>query len=373
MSQPPAFDLPFAKRVPVPLGQRRYDIAIENGLIDRVIEQIQSGSELKDRRRFLVITDQTVGRFYGDRIQTTSAIQIDKMTVEDGEPSKSVKVANRLWQQMLELGVDRQTVVVALGGGVVGDLAGFVAASFMRGLDYVQIPTSLLAQVDSSVGGKVGINLPKGKNLVGAFLQPKHVIIDPQVLTTLDERNYKAGLAEVIKYGVILDADFFSWLEENVEAISRRDSDKLGKLIARCCTLKAQVVVEDEKETTGRRAILNYGHTLGHAIEATAGYGQFLHGEAITTGMDYAAKLSMRLGRVNDEFVRRQQALFERLGLQISMPDVEPGLLVEAMGRDKKSSDSKINMVLPNRIGSVELVHDVSSAEILSALRELMG
>jgi hypothetical protein len=207
-------------------------------------------------------------------------------------------MADRLWQELLELEADRNTVVVAVGGGVVGDLAGFVAATYARGVPFFQVPTTLLAQVDSSVGGKVGVNLPGAKNMVGAFWQPLGVLIDTEVLNTLPDREYRAGLAEVVKYGVILDAEFFAYLEDHVDDLNRRRADVLRPVIARCCRLKADVVEQDERETAGRRAVLNYGHTFGHAIEAETGYGDFLHGEAVSIGMLCASRLAERLGRI---------------------------------------------------------------------------
>ena len=276
--------------------------------------------------------------------------------VPAGEPSKSVAQLDQLWQQMIQLKTDRKSAVVALGGGVVGDLAGFLAASFTRGLPFVQIPTSLLAQVDSSVGGKVGINLPRAKNMVGAFWQPRSVIIDPLVLNTLDDANYRAGMAEVIKYGVIMDEEFFQFLESSVEKINARDPKTLTKIIAQSCRCKAQVVEEDEQETTGRRVILNYGHTYGHAIEAVFGYGKFLHGQAIAIGMTCAARLAKQLGMVDQNFCDRQTKLFLDIGLPVECPNEKLDELMEAMTRDKKVSGGKLKLILPTRMGHVELI-----------------
>jgi 3-dehydroquinate synthase len=284
-------------------------------------------------------------------------------------------VADYLWRELLELGADRKTVVVALGGGVVGDLAGFVAATYARGLGLLQIPTTLLAQVDSSVGGKVGINLPDAKNMVGAFWQPIGVLIDIDTLATLPRREYVSGLAEVVKYGVILDADFFGELETNAAAISARQSDMLARVVARCCRLKADVVEADERETgCGRpelnRAVLNYGHTFAHALETTSGYGRWLHGEAVSIGMMCAARLARRLGRVDDRFVGRQRELLMALGLPVETPDSDAELLLAAMARDKKSEHGQLRFVLPERLGKVELVGGVSPDDVRSALRD---
>jgi 3-dehydroquinate synthase len=295
-------------------------------------------------------------------------IEIGSGNLANVARSKSVEVAAELWEQLLDQGADRQTVVVALGGGVVGDLAGFVAATFARGLRFVQIPTTLLAQVDSSVGGKVGINLPGGKNMVGAFWQPRGVLIDVDVLQTLPEREYRAGLAEVVKYGVIQDADFFAHLEANVDAINRRDAAVLTRIVERCCRLKADVVERDEREESGLRSILNYGHTFCHAFEAATGYEELLHGEGVAIGMMCAARLAQRLARVDEAFVERQRKLLESFGLPLKVPDVEHDELIELMYRDKKVERGRLRFVLPSRLGHVELVRDVSTDEILAAL-----
>ena len=349
-------NLSTASKVPVNLGKRSYDIVIGPGAIDEVASTITSTVQTS---HLVVVSDSNVAPIYLEKIQqqlSGSFDRIDSMVVPAGEPSKSVAQCDQLWQQMIQLKTDRKSAVVALGGGVVGDLAGFLAASFTRGLPFVQIPTSLLAQVDSSVGGKVGINLPQAKNMVGAFWQPRSVIIDPLVLNTLDEANYRAGMAEVIKYGVIMDADFFQFLEASVDQIKARDPDTLTKIIAQSCRCKAQVVEEDEQETTGRRAILNYGHTYGHAIEAVFGYGKFLHGEAIAIGMTCAARLAKQLGMVDQAFCDRQTKLFLDVGLPVECPDEKLDPLMEAMTRDKKVSGGKLKLILPTRMGHVELI-----------------
>ncbi len=266
--------------------------------------------------------DQTRGCDYGRKRRSTHAepvlkssaarsSRVDLVSVPAGEQSKCVDFAAALWEKLLELETDRKSIVIAVGGGVVGDLAGFVAATFTRGLTFFQIPTTLLAQVDSSVGGKTGINLTAAKNMVGSFWQPRGVLIDTQVLTTQTERDYRSGLAEVVKYGVILDADFLNcW--KNVWRISTRNSKILESVVAKSCALKAQVVTEDECEETGLRAVLNYGHTFAHAIEAVSGYGELLHGEAVSIGMYCAAKLAARLGRSTKPLVVRQKKAFAR-------------------------------------------------------------
>ena len=353
--------------VRVNLGDRSYTITIFAGAMDRVVESIATAMPTD---HVLLVTDSNVGPLYLDKVQQqlqTKISRVDSMVVPAGEASKSVGQCDQLWQQMIELRADRKSAVVALGGGVVGDLAGFLAASFTRGLPFAQIPTSLLAQVDSSVGGKVGINLPQAKNMVGAFWQPQTVVIDPLVLGTLDEANYQAGMAEVIKYGVIMDEPFFEYLESAVDAINQRDPATLTKLIAWSCQCKATIVEEDEHETSGRRAILNYGHTFGHAIEAVFGYGKFLHGQAISIGMTCAARLAKNLGMVDQAFCDRQTALFTAVGLPVDCPTERHDELMAAMLRDKKVAAGKLKLILPTKIGNVELIDAPEEHKIRAA------
>lgn len=300
---------------------------------------------------------------------STADIDVDLVIVEAGEPSKSIEVAAELWQKLLDLGTDRRSAVVAVGGGVIGDLAGFVAATYARGLPFYQVPTTLLAQVDSSVGGKVGINLPAAKNMVGAFWQPRGVLIDVDTLTTLPEREYRSGLGEVVKYGVILDASFFAYLEQHIAQLNARDCETLVYVIQRCCRLKADIVEADERETTGSRAALNYGHTFAHAFEATSGYGEYLHGEAVSIGMLCASRLAERLGRIDRAMTDRQQALLVALGLPIGVPTTDPDLLLRAMMHDKKVEHGKLRFVLPTQLGHVELVGNVAESDVRAALQ----
>jgi 3-dehydroquinate synthase len=352
----------------VALGERSYDIEIGRGLLASAADFLRRGLP---GCRAIVITDETVQGLYAQRLVQALAAggwQADVLAVPAGEASKCVAVAERLWNDLARLKADRQTVIVALGGGVVGDLAGFVAATFARGLSLVQIPTTLLAQVDSSVGGKVGINLPAAKNIVGAFWQPAGVLIDLDVLTTLPAREYRAGLAEVVKYGVILDAAFFEYLEANADALNARRPEVLETVVARCCRLKADVVEKDERELTGLRAVLNYGHTFCHAIETVTGYGQYLHGEAVAIGMVCASRLAEMLGRIDAGLTARQRELLGRLGLETAAPGLDPDALLEAMQRDKKVEHGKLRFVLPSRLGHVELVGGVDPALVRRAL-----
>jgi 3-dehydroquinate synthase len=347
--------------VGVNLGPRSYEIEIGAGNLFAV------GQFVADRCRLthaVVIADGNVRESHAASVAASLAAagaRVDVLEVKPGEASKSVAEAARLWEALLAAGADRKTAVVAVGGGVVGDLAGFVAATFGRGLSFFQVPTTLLAQVDSSVGGKVGINLPGAKNMVGAFWQPRGVLIDIGVLDTLPEREYRSGLAEVVKYGVILDAEFFAWLESHAAAILARKPDELTHIVTRCCQLKAQVVAGDEREEFGGRAVLNYGHTFAHAIETVTGYGQFLHGEAVSLGMCRAARLAELLGRVGGEFRQRQEKRLAAFGLPTAMPQLSTDELLAAMQRDKKSVHGRLRFVLPTRLGHVELVENVTS------------
>ena len=356
--------------VRVSLADRGYDIQIGSGLI------AQTTAILLNCRRtshVVVITDANVEPLYAGPISeqlSETELDVNILTVEPGEPSKSPEMAAELWQVMLDAATDRQSIVLAVGGGVVGDLAGFAAATFARGLDFFQVPTTLLAQVDSSVGGKTGVNLPEAKNIIGAFWQPLGVLIDVDVLSTLPQREYIAGLAEVVKYGVILDAQFFAYLERNMEAILARDTEALTHIVARSCRLKADIVEADEREETGRRAVLNYGHTFGHALEAATDYMQFLHGEGVAIGMQCAARLAARLGRVDETMVDRQLRLLTGLKLPTEMPEIDKSDVLHLMRRDKKVADGQMRFVLPSRLGEVELVGNVPTADILAALEE---
>ncbi len=354
--------------VRVNLGPRSYDIAIATGNLDRVGGCVARGGRT---HRAVLITDREVEPLYGAAVAASlraSDVRVDVEVVTPGERSKSPAVATALWERLSQLDVGRDTAIVALGGGVVGDLAGFVAASYARGLPFFQVPTTLLAQVDSSVGGKVGVNLPLAKNMVGAFWQPYGVLIDTAVLQSLPDREYRAGLAEVVKYGVILDARFFAELESEVEALNERNNRVLRRAISRSCQLKAQVVEQDEREETGIRAVLNYGHTFCHALETVTGYQQLLHGEAVAIGMTCAARLAERLGRVDEAFCERQRALLVALQLPVTPLDVDPDALLAAMARDKKVTHGRLRFVLPTGWGHVELVNDVDPADVRAVL-----
>lgn len=343
-------------RLEVSLGSRSYSIRIASDSWQRCGEWIVEA--LPDISHALVVADQAVDHRWAQPLaqQLAQRCRCDLRTVPSGEASKSTAMLACLWDWMLDSGADRRSVVVAVGGGVVGDLAGFAAASYARGIRFVQLPTTLLAMVDSSVGGKTGINLSAGKNMVGAFWQPSLVLIDTATLQTLDGRGYVGGLAEVIKYGVIEDADFFAWLETEAPRLLTRQHEAVATAIRRSCSIKAAVVAADEREVSGRRAVLNYGHTFAHAIEATAGYGTFTHGEAVAIGMAMAARLAKRLGRVDDALIGRQDALLTACGLPVRWAQADPEAMISVMKTDKKVAHATLRFVLPTGIGHVELV-----------------
>ncbi len=359
--------------IPVDLGDRSYPIVIGSGHTAAENDGLKShfAQTLGDASHGVMIVDKAVSQTAGASIQAAlngSLDRIDVIEVASGEGSKSIDQLASLWNQLLEAGTDRRSVVIAVGGGVIGDLAGFAAATFTRGLRFVQVPTTLLAMVDSSVGGKTGINLPGGKNLVGSFWQPHLVWIDTDFLNTLPDREYISGLGEVIKYGVIEDADFFDYLDQNIEAIIQRQPEPVQQAVAKSCQSKARVVAEDERETTGRRAILNYGHTFAHAIEVNAGYGVMLHGEAVSIGMQMAARLALDLGLCDSQLLDRQTRLLDAAKLPLTWADADVDAMIPVMARDKKVEHGKLRFALPDRIGHVDLVGDVPVEKVRTAI-----
>jgi len=357
--------------VRVALGKRSYSIQIAPGMLDAVGPGCAS---LGLGRGCVVLTDSNVGPLYADRVLTSlrkAGFDPFLLTIPAGERSKNLSQVRRLLEQMAEAGLERGSFLVALGGGVVGDLGGFLAATYMRGIRFVQVPTSLLAQVDSSVGGKVGVNLRAGKNLVGAFYQPVAVFCDTATLRTLPERELRAGMSEVIKYGVIADGRLFRRLEQEIDRAMALEMDVLDEVIARCCAIKARVVARDEREG-GLRAILNFGHTIGHALEAIAGYGRYLHGEAVAVGQVAAGWISSRLLGLPAKDAQRLERLLERAGLPTQVRWTEERLrrLLEAMRRDKKVQGGQVRFVLLRRLGKAEWGHTVSEEVIRWALME---
>ena len=352
------------RHVRVELGERSYDVLIGGGLLTRAAEFLQP---LKLGKRGVIITDSNVGHLYAKALRDAlkrGGFSTEVLDVPAGEASKSLRQANRLFERLPSLHLDRQSFVVALGGGVVGDLAGFVAAAYLRGLAYVQIPTSLLAQVDSAVGGKTGVNLPQGKNLVGAFYQPRLVLSDTDVLRTLPERELRAGFAEVIKYGAIRDDKYFAWLESDGQRVLKCDGDAVARAVRRCCELKAEIVSADERDT-GVRTFLNFGHTIGHAMEALSEYEGLLHGEAISMGMVCAARLSVRRAGLSEAEAERLEALIQASRLPTRLGErFEVDQLREAMSLDKKTRNGKLRFVLLKRLGVAVVSDAVTEADI---------
>lgn len=345
-------------------GERSYPILVGNGLLGTPdLLEPYTGNQA------LVVTNAAVAGLYLPQVRRSlvGVDQVDVVEIGDGETFKTLGTYAAILDALIDKRHNRSTTVVALGGGVVGDVAGFAAATYQRGVGLVQIPTTLLALVDSSVGGKTAINHSAGKNLIGAFYQPRAVIADVGVLATLPEREFRAGLAEVIKYGIIADASFFGWLESHMDDLVNRDPSSLVHAIRRSCQIKAEVVADDEREQ-GRRVILNFGHTFGHAIETVTGYERFLHGEAVAAGMVMAMDLSVRLGRSTDQDAERVRRLIERSGLATETLDVDVEAMLEAMGMDKKVMDGRPRFIVCDGIGAVSVSSDIPEQALRQAI-----
>lgn len=338
------------KTLNVDLGDRSYPIYIGPGLLSdesKILPYLAASQAL-------VVTNTTIDALYGEKVMAllSGVDKAHKVVLPDGEAHKNLTTLNLIFDALLEGKHNRKTTLIALGGGVVGDMTGFAAAAYQRGVGFIQIPTTLLSQVDSSVGGKTGVNHELGKNMIGAFHQPNAVVIDTDVLSTLPTRELSAGLAEVIKYGLIADYTFFCWLEENVDALMSGDVSALEYAIERSCQIKANVVAKDEKES-GVRAILNLGHTFGHAIESDQGYGSWLHGEAVGAGMVMACEMSTRLGWIDQDYYKRAKRLISRAGLPVSPPEsMSEASFLKYMSVDKKVLDGTLRLVLPDGLGS---------------------
>ncbi|WP_435019610.1 3-dehydroquinate synthase [Tundrisphaera sp. TA3] len=365
--------------VKVDLGPRSYEIRVVSGdsggfggFVRAALDAKWSG---RGCRSALVVTDDNLHGAIRGPVEALAEIGItsEVASVPPGEASKSLAVASTLFDRLVAMKADRHTAIVAVGGGVIGDLAGFVASAYARGLPLVMIPTTLLAQVDSSVGGKVGVNHPGAKNIIGAFHQPVGVWIDTDSLLTLPPREVRCGMAEVIKYGVILDADFFDSLERDAAAIRDGDRALIRAMIARCCRIKADVVSQDEREETGLRAVLNFGHTIGHAVEAVAGYGGgYQHGEAVAIGMVAESRLAERMGWIGPDATARMVRLLEAFGLPTVAPGLDVAGLRDAMGRDKKNQGGRVRFVLPRAIGRVEMA-EAPDQDIRAVLAEMVA
>ena len=355
--------------IDVELGSRSYPIVIGNGIIS---DTSLIARHLKGKR-VVVVSNETVGPLYLGPIEQglrQAGKEVLVVRLPDGEKYKTWETLNHIFDEMLGARCDRATTIIALGGGVVGDVAGFAAATYQRGVPYIQIPTTLLSQVDSSVGGKTAINHPLGKNMIGAFYQPRLVLADIATLQSLPERELSAGLAEVIKYGAIMDAGFFAWLEEHMDRLVARDPDSLGHAVEVSCRCKAEIVAADERES-GKRALLNFGHTFGHAIEAGLGFGTWLHGEAVGAGMLLAAKLSVRLGNIGEQDMLRLEHLLRRAGLPTEAPALGAQRYLELMGYDKKVHDGKLRLVLLKSIGAAYLSDDFAADALSRVLEEI--
>ena len=341
-----------AKHIVVKLPERSYEVKIEDGIRKNIGNHLKSlGLGVK----VALITDIRVGRLYESTVNLSlrrAGFKVTTVKLPSGERHKNLKSVSKIYDALLKASFERGSTVLALGGGVIGDMAGFVAATFLRGINFIQIPTSLAAQVDASIGGKTGVDHVKGKNLIGAFYQPRVVLIDPKFLKTLSRREYVSGLAEVIKYGVIWDEEFFTYLEDNMDKILKRHPASLNHAIRRSCAIKAEVVGKDEREGKLRK-ILNYGHTLGHALETVTRYKTYLHGEAVSLGMVFSVKLGLKMGLTDESSCRRLIDLIEKTGLPASLSNIKVGDILKSMGLDKKVSGGRIHFVLAKRIGHV--------------------
>ncbi len=359
----------------VEIPHRQYPIFVAEGLLadtqklrELLLARIQG-------RQVAIITNKVVAPLYLDALlEALDGLQVDVMQMDDGEAEKNLQVYQQTMDFLLAARHNRSTCLIALGGGVVGDLCGFVAATFQRGVDFVQIPTTLLAQVDSSVGGKTAVNHPQGKNMIGAFHQPVAVLADTATLGTLPSREYAAGLAEVVKYGVIVDAAFVEFLEQHSDDLLAKDGAVLSQVILRCCAIKAEVVSADERES-GRRAILNYGHTFGHGIEKLCGYGQWLHGEAVAIGMVMAARLSVAVAGLDESVVMRLTALLRRLGLPTALDQASRKVatieaMMDVMGLDKKVVDGRLRFIVASQLGQVQVRDDIDAAVVRNVLAQ---
>ncbi len=353
----------------VELERRSYPIHIG----EEILKNADLFAPAFGQKKAAIVTNTTVAPLYLEMLKSTLesiGIQPISVILEDGEKFKDWQTLNRIYDALLENRCERNTTIVALGGGVIGDLSGFAAATYLRGVPFVQVPTTLLSQVDSSVGGKTGINHPLGKNMIGAFYQPRAVFADTRTLDTLSDRELSSGIAEVIKYGLIRDLPFFEWLEENMERLMARDQEALAQAIRRSCQNKAEVVARDERET-GERALLNLGHTFGHAIENAMGYGNWLHGEAVAAGTVIAASLSQRLGLIEESDVERIRNIMKKAGLPTAAPDLEADTYLDLMALDKKVEEGRIRFILLDAIGKASIRSGISSDEIVGAIRSV--
>jgi 3-dehydroquinate synthase len=359
--------------VSVDLGPRRYTIVVESGALGAVGERLHA---LGVGRRAALVTDAVIMRLHGSTVAASlerAGFELTLVDVPEGEAAKTLAVAEHCWDRLLAAGLDRSSTVLGLGGGAVGDLAGFVAATYMRGMNFVTLPTTLLAQVDASIGGKTAIDHPRAKNLIGAFHQPRLVVVDPGVVRTLPEREFRSGLAEVVKHGIVLDQPYFEEVERDAAALLDRRLDVLERIIGGSCRLKASVIERDPEEKSELRFALNYGHTVGHALEAVTGFARWTHGEAVSLGIAAEARLARRLKLTDEATVARQERLLARLGLPVHAGPIDIDPVLTAITRDKKARDGRVPFVLAPRLGDFRVVYDVPPAEIRAALGEIAG
>ncbi|MCY7295303.1 3-dehydroquinate synthase [Alteromonas sp. a30] len=353
----------------VALGERSYPIEVKSGVLNSGPDSLGI-SQFIQSNLAVIITNPTVSELYLEKLKAclNDNIKVHVIEIPDGEQFKNVNSFESALTQLLEINASRDTTILALGGGVIGDLSGFVAATYQRGIPFIQVPTTLLSQVDSSVGGKTAINHPLGKNMIGAFYQPKAVFIDTNTLHTLPKREFAAGMAEVIKYGIIYDADFFQWIENHIDALSSLEADALQYAISRCCEIKAEIVAQDEKES-GIRALLNLGHTFGHAIEAEQGYGNWLHGEAVAAGTVLASKIALEKGWLSQSDFRRIVQLLQAFSLPLEKPEsMVFDDFMKHMRRDKKVLAGNIRFIIPQGIGKAIVTKEVSEGELRSII-----
>jgi 3-dehydroquinate synthase len=353
--------------VPVRLGARSYTIVVEVGALAKTGDHLRP---LGLGAKAALVTDPAIRTLHGDVVSDslrTAGFSVTDVDLPEGEAAKTLAIAERCWDALLAAGLDRSSTVIALGGGAVGDVAGFVAATYMRGMNFVQVPTTVLAQVDASIGGKTAIDHPRAKNLIGAFHQPRLVLTDPRTVLTLSEREFRSGLAEMVKHGIVLEAAYFADIERSAAALGRREPEVLERLIGGSCRLKASVVERDEREAE-LRAVLNYGHTIGHALEAVTGYREWTHGEAVSLGIVAEARLARRLGLAADDTVTRQERLLGAVGLPTALPRLDVDAVLAAVARDKKARDGRIPFVLAPSIGSFRLVYDVTADDVRAVL-----
>ena len=357
--------------VDVALGARSYQVVVERGVLTTVGRRLR---ELGVGSRAALVTSASILRLYGKVVTESleeAGITVTVVDVPEGESAKTLAVAEQCWNALLAARLDRTSTVVALGGGAVGDLAGFVAATYMRGLNLVQIPTTVLAQVDASIGGKTAIDHPTAKNLIGAFYQPRLVVIDPSTATTLPERDFRSGLAEIVKHGIVLDGAYFADLEGSVAEIGARDGATLERIIGGSCRLKAAVIERDPEEKSELRFALNYGHTVGHALEAATAFGRFTHGEAVALGIVAEARLAARLGLADDDTAARQERLLGAVGLPVRAAGLDVDAVLAATRRDKKSRDGRVPFVLAPAIGTYRVVYDVGVDDVRAVVAGL--